>query len=65
MKRRFAIKVIWSNGREEFLREGVIGGPIASFASRDEAQNRRDFLFEGITDEAQSINIVPFPENIA
>jgi len=61
-RRTWAIKVIWENGEEEYVRVGsTAGGRVASFFTRDAAQKQADFLGMGI-DEAQSINVVPYPE---
>jgi hypothetical protein len=55
---RFAIKVIWLDGEEEYLKEG---SNVARFANRERAEAQRDFMKEGMEDEVQSINVVPYP----
>lgn len=60
MDTRFAIKVIWLNGEEELLKTGH-SGRVADFPSRDRAEAQRDFMLEGMADEVQSINVVPYP----
>lgn len=61
---RWAIKVIWQDGEEEFLREGMSpNGKIALFSSRKRAEQQRDFMLEGIDREMlQSINIVSYDD---
>ena len=56
---RYAILVIWENGEEEYLKEGLVN--IAKFSSRQRAQEQKDFMLMGMEDEVQSINVVPFP----
>lgn len=60
-KEHFAIKVIWLDGEEEFVREGCAGGRVAVFASKRKATTQADFLREGMEDEVQSINVVQYP----
>lgn len=57
---KFAIKVIWLDGTEEYLKTGH-SGRVADFRSRDLAEAQRDFMLAGMAEEAQSINIVPYP----
>ena len=46
---RIAIKIIWEDGEEEFLLNGVRpGGAIATFTSFDRAQGQAEFINEGI-----------------
>ncbi|HKV10727.1 MAG TPA: hypothetical protein VJ725_21480 [Thermoanaerobaculia bacterium] len=62
---RFGIKVVWRNGEEEFLCRGICAnGPIARFPSREAADAQRAFLLEGMSDEVQSINVVPLEEGV-
>jgi hypothetical protein len=56
---KFAIKVIWQDGTEEYLKQGH---RVAKFLSRKRAQEQVDFMKMGADDEFQSINIVPFPQ---
>lgn len=58
----YAIKVIWPDGAEEFLKEGPVdSGEIASFASPERADEQRIFMMEGMAEDVQSINVVPHP----
>lgn len=62
MAQRFAIKVIWLEGEEEYLKEGESpDGEVALFTSRKRAEAQRDFMLVGMEDEVQSVNIVPYP----
>lgn len=54
----YAIKVIWLEGDEEYLKEG---GRRRSFANRERAEEMRSFMLEGMSEEVQSINVVPLP----
>ena len=58
---RYRIKVIWKNGEEEFVQEGLRPGRYAIFTSRASAQQQADFLKMGIGCDAQSINVVRGP----
>lgn len=55
-----AIKVVWLDGQEEYLKEG---DRIALFLSTHRATEMKRFMLEGMSDEVQSINVVPFPAN--
>jgi hypothetical protein len=58
---RFAIKVIWADGNEEYLKQGM-GSSVAQFNSQRDAKEQADFMKMGMdADEIQSINIVPYP----
>lgn len=56
----WAIKVIWDDGEDEYLKQG---SRVAVFPSRERAQEMRDFMMEGMSDECQSINVVPAPKS--
>lgn len=57
-KNRWAIKVIWSDGREDMVMEGA-SNRLKVFTSRRRAQEVADFLGEGLLgDEAQSVSVV-------
>lgn len=60
---KYAIKVIWQGGTEDYVKEGL--GPdacVATFANRREANRQRDFMAMGFDeDEIQSINVVEAP----
>lgn len=57
----YAILVIWPDGEEEYLKTGAKpDGKTATFPSRKRADGMRDFMMEGMADEVQSINVVPF-----
>lgn len=58
----YAIKVIWFEGDEEYLKEGD-GDKTASFPNRERAENMKSFMLEGISDQVQSVNVVPFPKS--
>jgi hypothetical protein len=62
MSRQFAIKVIWNDGEEEFIKEGI-GSTPARFSSRSKAEEQVDFMWMGMDNgDCQSINIVPYPQ---
>lgn len=54
---RFAVLVVWKDGEEEYVKQGL-SNRVAVFPSRRRAQEMRDFMLEGMSDEVQSINIV-------
>lgn len=60
---RFALLVVWKDGEQEFLKEGPSGGPPAHFANRRRAEEMRDFMLEGMSEEVQSINVVSHPNS--
>lgn len=58
---RWAIKVIWNDGREDMVMEGA-SDRVKVFTARARAQEVADFLGEGIPgDEAQSVSVVLAP----
>lgn len=61
--RTFAIKVIWNDGEEEYLKEGYRGLHPARFTTC-EAAEQVEFMKIGMEDECQSINVVPYPRQI-
>lgn len=59
---RWAVLVVHKDGEQGYLIRGLCSrGPIALFPSREAAEEQRQFLLEGISDEVQSINVVPAP----
>lgn len=56
----WAILVIWKDGEEEYLHEGL-GTTTARFRSRNDAIEQTKFMKMGMDDEVQSINVVPYP----
>lgn len=60
---RFAIKVVWADGEEEYLVRGLCSnGPIALFPNREEAERQREFLAQGFDQgETQGVFVVPAP----
>jgi hypothetical protein len=55
---RWAIKVIWNDGREDMVMEGA-SDRVKIFTARARAQEVADFLGEGILgDEAQSVSVI-------
>jgi len=61
MRKLLAIKVIWADGEEEFLKEGGSHTPFA-YSSRKKAEEQVEFMKIGMDkDEFQSINVVPYP----
>jgi hypothetical protein len=55
----FAIKVIWADGEEEYVKQGT---ETARFTSRARAKEQAEFMKMGMDDdEVQSINVVPYP----
>lgn len=61
---RYAIKVIWADGEEEYLSEDV-GTRPAVFASKASAERQVEFMRMGMgaLDGAQSINVVRAPRD--
>ena len=57
MAERWAIKVVWSDGEEEYLKEGI---RVAIFSSRSRAHEQADFMKIGM-DDVQSIAVVKAP----
>lgn len=61
----FAIKVIWMDGEEEYVKAGT-GTTPARFFNRKAAEEQADFMEMGMDDdEYQSINVVPYPRRWA
>lgn len=59
MATNYAIKVIWADGEEEYLKQG---NKPATYFNRAEAKEQVEFMRMGMDDgECQSINIVPYP----
>ncbi len=56
---RYAIKVVWKDGSEDYVFD-FMTSHVSTFTSRARAQQRADFLAEGM-DDAQSINVVLAP----
>lgn len=57
----FAVLVIWKGGEREYLKEGEQGGEPARFANRKSAKEMRDFMLVGMSEDVQSVNVVPYP----
>ena len=55
----FAILVIWADGEQEYLKQGV--AHVVRFSSRKRAQEQREFMLMGMDEDVQSVNVVPFP----
>lgn len=55
---RYAVLVIWSEGEEEYLREG---DQVAQFRTPRQALELVKFMRQGM-DGVQSINVVRYPE---
>lgn len=60
---RYSIKIIWADGSEEYLKEGLRDtGCPAVFDDRSDAENHKDFILQGLDEEEyQSVNVVPEP----
>ena len=56
----WAILVVWNDGTEEYLHEGM-GVKTARFHSREAAQQQRDFMWIGMEGECQSISVIRHP----
>lgn len=57
---RWALLVVWRDGTEEYVKEGL-GTSVAQF-TRAEAVAQKDFLMMGMDqNECQSINVVRAP----
>jgi len=60
----FAIKVVWADGAEEYLKMGQSSTP-ARFFSKKDARAQVEFMQMGMDDgECQSINVVLYPRNL-
>lgn len=57
----WAILVIWQDGDEEYLKQGMSAIP-AKFSNRNDAIEQTKFMKIGMEGEVQSINIVPYPK---
>lgn len=55
----YAIKVIWNDGSEEYLKDS--SGEPARFRNRNQAKNQVDFMKIGMEGDCQSINVVSYP----
>lgn len=55
---RWAIKVIWQNGREDYV---MAGDHVATY-SKFQAKDQVEFLKVGMDEDVQSINVVPAPK---
>ena len=57
----WAILVVWMNGEEEYVKQGI-GTEIARFTKR-QAQEQREFLWMGMEGDpdVQSVNVVRYP----
>lgn len=62
---KYAIKVIWLDGTEEYVKEGFgADAHVATFADRREADRQRDFMSHGFDEgEIQSLNVVEAPRD--
>jgi hypothetical protein len=60
----FAILVVWADGTEEYLKEGV---ETARFTSRERAEKQRDFMKIGMDgdEDVESISVVKYPESVS
>ncbi len=59
-RKGWAVLVVWEDGEEEYLHPGI-GDDVAIFRTREEAQEKRDFMWIGMEGECQSINVVRYP----
>ena len=58
----YAIKVVWLDGTEEYVRDGpTVRGLVARFPKKKDAEEMRNFMLIGMSDEVQSINVVDYP----
>ncbi len=53
----YAILVVWKDGNEEYLKEGYSDKP-AIFLSKSSAKEQAEFMYMGMEEEVQSINVV-------
>ncbi len=58
----WAILVVWSNGEEEYVKQGI-GTEVARF-TKAEAVEQREFLWMGMEGDpdVQSVNVVRYPK---
>lgn len=62
MSERWTILVVEHDGEQHYLRHGEDeSGPIVMFVNRRRAEEQADFWREGLGDEVQSVNVVPYP----
>ena len=57
----WAVLCITLTGEDEYVCDGM-GDKPSRFLSRRDAQAQADFLKMGVSDEFQSINVVPYPK---
>lgn len=55
---RYAVKVIWKDGEEEYLKAGT---RVAIFSAKSRAEEQAEFMRMGM-DDVQSINVVQAPK---
>ena len=60
---KWAIKVVWKDGEEEYLKGPR--GRIATFFGRSRAEDQAEFMREGMESDVQSINVVRAPRALA
>ena len=56
---RWAVLVVWENGEEEYLKQGL-GSAVATF-TKQAARDQVEFMKIGMEGDCQSINVVPAP----
>jgi len=61
---RYAIKVVWRDGSEEYVCDGVCGGRVSIFSSKSLAQAQADFLGEGMDDATLVVVKAPPSEKV-
>lgn len=54
----WAVLVIWKDGTQQHMEDHH--GRVARFSSKRKAQEKVEFLRDGMGDEVQSINVVPW-----
>ena len=55
---RYAVKVIFEDGREEFLRGGVDHGPVARFSSLTRAKRMAEFIQMGLDEGERAFAVL-------
>ena len=58
MKDSYAILVVWKDGTEEYLKEGILSDCPVIFLSKKAATEQAEFMYAGMEDKVQSINVV-------
>ena len=63
MPTRFALKITWRDGGEEYLADPKDPRrPVVGFATPEEARARREVLLRKASADLSAVDVVPFPK---